>query len=65
MHTPIRFITASRLAAEKHVDIAVKAVAKLHDKLGVDVILTFTVKVKRKTRLNKLSKIATLRITLQ
>lgn len=38
MHTPIRFITASRLAAEKHVDIAVKAVAKLHDKLGVDVI---------------------------
>ncbi|MBM7616673.1 accessory Sec system glycosylation protein GtfA [Weissella uvarum] len=37
MHKPMRLITASRLAAEKHVDIAVKAVAKLHD-AGHDVI---------------------------
>lgn len=28
---PIKFITASRLAGEKHIDIAVKAVARLHD----------------------------------
>ncbi|USS84996.1 glycosyltransferase [Fructilactobacillus myrtifloralis] len=30
-HKPFRLITASRLAAEKHVDVAIKAVAKLHD----------------------------------
>ncbi len=30
-HTPFRFITASRLAAEKHIDVAIKAVAKLHE----------------------------------
>ncbi len=38
MHEPIRLITASRLAAEKHVDIAVKAVAKLREKRNVDII---------------------------
>ncbi|USS87763.1 glycosyltransferase [Fructilactobacillus hinvesii] len=30
-HSPFRLITASRLAAEKHIDIAIKAVAQLHD----------------------------------
>ncbi|USS90018.1 glycosyltransferase [Fructilactobacillus carniphilus] len=30
-HSPFRLITASRLAAEKHIDIAIKAVAALHD----------------------------------
>ncbi|USS86917.1 glycosyltransferase [Fructilactobacillus cliffordii] len=30
-HRPFRLITASRLAAEKHVDIAIKAVANLHN----------------------------------
>lgn len=35
--SPIRLITASRLASEKHIDLAVKAVAKLHDQ-GIDII---------------------------
>jgi accessory Sec system glycosylation protein GtfA len=29
-HTPFKLITASRLASEKHIDLAVRAVAKLH-----------------------------------
>ncbi|MCI1894880.1 glycosyltransferase [Lacticaseibacillus suilingensis] len=37
MQDPIRVITASRLAAEKHVDLAIKAVAKWHDEDGVNV----------------------------
>lgn len=36
-HKPLRFITASRLASEKHIDIAIKALAKLHDE-GVNLI---------------------------
>lgn len=36
---PIRFITASRLAIEKHVDFIVKALVKLHDEDGVNLIL--------------------------
>lgn len=35
-HKPFRFITASRLAAEKHIDIAIKAIARLHDQ-GIEV----------------------------
>ncbi|WP_125768746.1 glycosyltransferase [Lapidilactobacillus wuchangensis] len=33
---PVKFITASRLAAEKHIDLIVKALAKLHDDDGVE-----------------------------
>ncbi|KRM87288.1 glycosyltransferase [Lacticaseibacillus thailandensis] len=34
---PIKIITASRLASEKHIDLAIRAVAKLHD-LGSNII---------------------------
>lgn len=36
-HKPFRFITASRLAAEKHIDIAIKAIANLHNQ-GIEVM---------------------------
>jgi len=36
---PIKFITASRLAVEKHVDFIVKALIKLHDQDGVNLQL--------------------------
>ncbi|CAJ1229952.1 glycosyltransferase Gtf1 [Levilactobacillus zymae] len=36
---PIKFVTASRLAVEKHVDFIVKAVVKLHDEDGVNLTL--------------------------
>lgn len=36
---PIKFITASRLAIEKHVDFIVKALVKLHDEDGVNLTL--------------------------
>lgn len=53
MHTPIRFITASRLAAEKHVDIAVKAVAKLHEARGVDVVFDIFGQGEKKTEIEQ------------
>lgn len=36
---PIKFVTASRLAIEKHVDFIVKALVKLHDEDGVNLTL--------------------------
>lgn len=37
-HDPLRFITASRLAIEKHVAFIVKALVKLHDDDGVNLV---------------------------
>lgn len=38
-HTPLRLVTASRLAAEKHIDLIIRAVAKLNA-VGVPTTLT-------------------------